>query len=190
MNEKRIIESLNAGETKALQEVYHEYRQPFRLWIKSRFSSVNVETIDDVFSDVVLDFYENVKRGKYSPTASLKTYLFTLGRNKIINIVKKKAMHYTKEHQIIAEVEERTTVNPFQEQQKNEQHTVIQEAMKSLCDDCRNILTNFYYHGLSMNEIADKMGYKNSDVAKSKKNVCYKKLKKQVQELYSKTDFF
>ena len=66
MDEKRIINALTNGDTKALQKVYHQYRQPFRLWVKTRFSSVQVETIDDIFSDVILDFYENVRNGKYS----------------------------------------------------------------------------------------------------------------------------
>jgi len=190
MNEKRIIKSLTQGDTHALQEVYLQYRQPFRLWMKAKFPAVEVEVIEDVFSDVVLDFYENIKRGKYSKQAALKTYLFTMGRNKVINIVKKRSMHNTKEHEIITEVEQRATINPIVEQQKSEQHEVVQTMMNQLCDDCRQVLTNFYYHKMSMEEISKKMGYKNANVAKSKKNVCYKKLRKLIQEKFSKADFF
>ncbi len=190
MNEKKIIKSLTEGNTKALQEVYHHFRQPFLLWVKTKFQYVDVDTINDVFSDVVLDFYENVKRGKYSQQASLKTYLFTMGRNKLINLVKRKSMQLTKQPEIISEVEERSTINPMREQQKNEQFDIIQKKMLELCDDCRNVLTEFYYNRSSMNEIAQKLGYKNANVAKSKKNVCYKKLRKLIQESYSKTDFF
>ncbi len=190
MNEKRIIQSLTQGNTHALQEVYLEYRLPFRLWVRSKFPNVEAELIDDVFSDVVLDFYENIKRGKYSKQAALKTYLFTMGRNKIINIIKKRSMHFTKEPEIISGVEERSTINPILEQQKNEQEEVVKTMMNELCEDCQQVLTKFYYHKMSMEEIAEKMGYKNANVAKSKKNVCYKKLRRLIQEKFSKADFF
>jgi RNA polymerase sigma factor (sigma-70 family) len=160
------------------------------LWIKAKFPAVEVEVIEDVFSDVVLDFYENIRRGKYSKQAALKTYLFTMGRNKIINIVKKRSMHGSKEPEIITDVERRSTINPIAVQQKNEQHEVVKAMMNELCDDCQKVLTKFYYHRMSMDEIAQEMGYKNANVAKSKKNVCYKKIRKLIQERFSKADFF
>ena len=190
MNEKRIISALTNRDSDALKEVYHHYRQPFIMWSSARFSQVDKTVIEDVYSDLVLDFYENIRKGKYKKQASIKTYLFTLGRNKLINITKKSAMHYKKEIDIISELEERTTINPIRQQQLGENNEIIGGKMKELCSDCQNVLTLFYYHNLSMNEIAQKMGYKNANVAKSKKNVCYNKLKKLIQAAYSKADFF
>jgi RNA polymerase sigma factor (sigma-70 family) len=190
MNEKRIISALTDGDSDALKEVYHHYRQPFIRWSSARFSSMDRAVIEDVYSDVVLDFYENIRKGKYQKQASLKTYLFTLGRNKLINIAKRSAMQSSKESEIISDLEERTTINPILEQQSDENNNIVHNKMKELCGDCQQILTLFYYHNLSMAEIAEKMGYKNSNVSKSKKNVCYNKLKELLQEAYSKADFF
>lgn len=190
MNEKKIISALTKGDTNALKEVYHHYRQPFILWSAARFSHLDKTVIEDVYSDLVLDFYENIRKRKYKKQASLKTYLFTLGRNKLINITKKNAMHYNKESDIISNLERRTTVNPVREQQLGEHNAIVKEMMRGLCSDCQKVLTLFYYHNLSMNEIAEKMGYKNANVAKSKKNVCYNKLKKMMKAAYSKADFF
>ena len=104
MNEKRIISALTNGDSDALKEVYHHYRQPFIMWSSARFSQVDKTVIEDVYSDLVLDFYENIRKGKYKKQASIKTYLFTLGRNKLINITKKSAMHYKKEIDILSEM--------------------------------------------------------------------------------------
>lgn len=190
MNEKSIIQALQQGETTALQEVYQEYRQPFLYWARGKFARLDQTIIEDAYSDLVLDFYENLQNGKYSHQATIKTYLFTMGRNKLINITKKQALHYTKQTEIIADVEQRTAINPILSQQENENSNILQTVMKEMCEDCRNVLTLFYFHNLSMEKIAKKMAYKNANVAKSKKNVCYQKFKKLMQAAYEKVDFF
>lgn len=190
MNEKSIIHALQQGDTTALQAVYQEYRQSFLYWARGKFAQLDQTIIEDAYSDLVLDFYENLQNGKYSHQAAIKTYLFTMGRNKLINITKKQALHYVKQNEIIAEVEQQTIINPIRKQQENENSDILQSVMKEMCEDCRSVLMLFYFHNLSMEKIAEKMDYKNANVAKSKKNVCYQKLKKLMQAAYEKVDFF
>ena len=130
------------------------------------------------------------KSNKYKYSASIKTYLFTLGRNKIVNIIQKKITHQRKTDEIVIQEESRTTVSPEATQRQNEQAAVIKVLMSQLCENCRNVLTLFYFHEQSMKEIAEKMNYKNANVSKTKKRECFKKLMKLAKEKYSKTDFF
>lgn len=190
MTEKQLVQELQQRNTNALKQVYQKHREPFIAWASGKFPTVEKVIIEDVYSESVVDFYENILKNKYKYSASIKTYLFTLGRNKIVNIIQKKITHQRKTDEIVIQEESRTTVSPEATQRQNEQAAVIKVLMSQLCENCRNVLTLFYFHEQSMKEIAEKMNYKNANVSKTKKRECFKKLMKLAKEKYSKTDFF
>lgn len=190
MTEKQLIQELHGRNTMALKQVYQKHREPFIAWASGKFPTVETVIIEDVYSEAVVDFYENILKKKYKHSASIKTYLFTLGRNKIVNIIQKKITHQRKTSDIIIQEENRTTVSPEAEQRKNEQAAVIKALMSQLCEDCRQVLTLFYFHEHSMKEIAKKMNYKNANVSKTKKRGCFKQLMELAKDKYHKSDFF
>jgi RNA polymerase sigma factor (sigma-70 family) len=65
--------------------------------------------------------------------------------------------------------------------QDDEQRHKMQLALEELGGKCREILYLFYYRGFSLEEIVEKLGYSNKDVAKSQKSRCLKSLKILVQ---------
>ena len=56
-------------------------------------------------------------------------------------------------------------------------------------ETCRKILSYHYFDGMSMNDIAEKFGYANTDTAKTKKYKCKEKLIRMVKTKYTKSDF-
>ena len=60
--------------------------------------------------------------------------------------------------------------------------TIVSRIMESLSERCKEILTLFYFHGQSMQEIAERLGYGSDTVVKSKKYKCLKELRKRVLE--------
>ena len=72
---------------------------------------------------------------------------------------------------------------------KNERVRIINECINSLGDTCRKILTYYYFDGMSMSDIAEKLGFANTDTAKTKKYKCKKKLDSLVKSQYSASDF-
>lgn len=190
MTEKELVQELKQRNTNVLKQVYQKHKDSFKAWASGKFPTVETETIEDVYSEAVIDFYENILKKKYKHSASIKTYLFTLGRNKIVNIIQKGITHQRKTDEIIIQEESRATVSPEATQRQNEQAAVVKALMSKLCKNCRQVLTLFYFDELSMKEIAEEMNYKNANVSKTKKRDCFKKLMKLAKEKYSKTDFF
>jgi len=58
-----------------------------------------------------------------------------------------------------------------------------------LGDTCRKVLSYYYFDGMSMQEIADRVGFANTDTAKTKKYKCKKKLDELIKTAYSAHDF-
>jgi RNA polymerase sigma factor (sigma-70 family) len=77
----------------------------------------------------------------------------------------------------------------FIEIEKEERIRVIHECLEELGETCKKILMYYYFDGLSMNDIAEKLGYANTDTAKTKKYKCKKRLDELVKMKYTASDF-
>jgi RNA polymerase sigma factor (sigma-70 family) len=189
MRDEDIIRDLKDHNMGALQYLYQEYRREFVKWAAFAYNIDEAEG-DDIFSDAVIDTYQNVISEKYvkSETATLKSYLFEVGKNKILKLLNKQkvsdfhlmrmAMQMERPGNEIADTEiSRETVEK------------IKELIALLDIRCRKVLTLFYFHGLSMEEIASEMEFKSVDVAKNKKLKCLRRMQQLAFERYARTDF-
>jgi RNA polymerase sigma factor (sigma-70 family) len=190
MQDEKIISDFRNHDMSALQFVYQSYRRDFIKWASFKYS-IEPEVAEDVFSDAVIDVYQNVLSERYhkSDRASLKSYLFEIGKNKILNILNRQRISET--HLKIIANQQGSSYNNIFESNKNQEITnKVKELLELIDDKCQKVLTLFYFHNLSMEDIAGEMDFKNEDVAKNKKLKCLKRLQHIAFGRYEKTDFF
>ena len=77
----------------------------------------------------------------------------------------------------------------YQKQDKEERIRIIHECIDKLDDTCKKVLSYYYFDGMSMKEIAEKIGFANTDTTKTKKYKCKKKLDEIIKSIYSEHDF-
>jgi RNA polymerase sigma factor (sigma-70 family) len=190
MDDEKIISDLKNHDMSALQYIYQEYRREFTKWASYKYT-IDIEQAQDVFSEAVIDVYNNVIREKYkkSETASLKSYLFEVGKYKIVNILSTERISGTR-LKMMANQQDKTVNNIFEQNKNQEIVNKVKELMELLDIKCRKVLTLYYFHCLSMEEIAREMDFKNDDVAKNKKLKCFRRIQQLAIERYDKTDFF
>ena len=176
-----LIERIKEGDNEVLMELYKQYRNPFINWAIQNFGS-NAEEAKDVFQEVIVSFYSNIKSGRLtSLTSDVKTYLFAIGRFHLVNLYKKNSRQVTFSGLGLINVEE-----PYESSMENKQEEEhIKETVKNLlnnqCKDCKKVLELYYFKELNMEQIAEEMGYKNANVAKKKKYECLKKVMQSVK---------
>jgi RNA polymerase sigma factor (sigma-70 family) len=73
--------------------------------------------------------------------------------------------------------------------EKPEREKIIAQCLEQLGDTCRKVLMYYYFEEMSMQEIADRLGFANTDTAKTKKYKCKQKLDELVKAQYSERDF-
>lgn len=171
-NDSNFIERLKRGDETCLQEIYSLYRRDFTNWAERKFS-LDQEEARDMFQVTLISFYENVSSGKLTVlNSSLRTYLFAIGKYKILRD-KKKAVMY-------ANLDELPDINMLdndnEPELEKEQQAKVHAALNQLGGDCQKILELFYFQELSMVAIAQVLNYKNDNVAKVKKANCMRKL--------------
>jgi RNA polymerase sigma factor (sigma-70 family) len=179
MTENQLIKKIRDGNQKILAETYQRYRKEFVQWAYKKYNCP-VEDGKELYQISFFIFYDNVISGKLEYMAShLKTYLFGIGKNKILeNNRRNNRFSFDIKEEILKSEEDDQEI----QDQKEYQYQQISEGLQKLGEPCKEILEMMYYHNCTIVDITKKFGYKNSDTAKNQKYKCMQRLKKIVEE--------
>ncbi|QNL48856.1 sigma-70 family RNA polymerase sigma factor [Olivibacter sp. SDN3] len=135
----------------------------------------DIDDAKDVFQEAVIILYDKVTCGDFKLNSKLKTYVYSVSRNLWLKKLTRKGVFTN-----IKDYEERMVVDDDLEKhhEKDQQFTLMENALVRLGEPCKTIIEDFYIHNLSMQEICEKFGYTNTDNAKNQKYKCLQRLKK------------
>ena len=128
----------------------------------------------DIFQDAIIVFYEKIRLGQLELNCTIRTYIYSVCRNLWLNRLRSQKRLTSIDDEIIA-----IPIPPesLEAIDSNERNDLIVQLLEKLGEDCKKVLTHFYFERLKMNEIADRMNFASEQVAKNKKSGCMKKLK-------------
>lgn len=180
-NSNIIIQKLLNGDDTPLYDLYKSYRDEFIVWAKAKYEATEDQS-KDAFQEAVLGFYENVTSGRLTQFSStIKTYLFQIGKYKLLNIQKKEQrMTY---HEALHLIDNGEMVSFMEEKNKAYSQEQISKAIEKLPEDCQKVLKLYYFREYDMDSIARELNYKNADTAKSKKTLCMKNLFNELKKI-------
>lgn len=141
-------------------------------YIKKKFN-LDQDAAVEIFQLAIIILYDNVCSGKLqSIQGNIKTYLIGIARNK--------AYEYLRTRKTSSLDDQDYLINSYileeEEDVKEEQLIIAENALKELGDPCKSLLNLYYYKKKSMEQIAAEMGYSNRDTAKNQKYKCLKRL--------------
>lgn len=170
-----IIERLKAEPEKTMVEIYHDHRNVFISWLCKRYSC-DEELAADCFQDAIIVVFNNVRDNKLTSLSSeFKTYLFSIGKNIFLKEnAKFKTVNMNQDWEPHENMPDSNGGRNFQEEE--ERINKIARSVMDLSEPCKSILKYYYYHSLRMDEIANKLNYKNANTVKSQKIRCMKYL--------------
>lgn len=172
LKDKEIIENILKGrDNEALTPLYRISLPKIRKYILS--NSGSEEDVKDIFQDAIVIFYRHVKTGKFREEGNIDAFLYHVSRNLYISYVTR----YTNRN-IKAEMKEEkdTSENIVQQLIREEKQQLIQRLFEDLGSTCSKLLNLTTFQNLSMKEIAEKMGFSNENVAKTKNYKCRQRL--------------
>ena len=178
VGDQHLLERLRAGDRPLLGHIYQQHRHEFLYWI-TRTTGCNQETARDVYQDTFVALHENVTSGRLVELrCSLKTYLFSVGRRIAAHRLRRR-VHLSLE--ACAECPAEASAYPREEARR----TFVDQQLSHLAPAGQTLLRLFYYDRLSMQQIAQQLGYKNECVAKTAKARCMKKLRFTARQAYA-----
>lgn len=177
MKDSQIFELIKQGDEKTLGILYNKY---YRMMTHMVLSNNGTEQeAKDIYQEALVVFWQKTVSGKLVLTSKISTYLYSVCQNLWRKELERKKRLSN---------EEKDSVE-FQSFESEEKARIIRECLSQLDETCRKTLMYYYFDGLSMQDIADKLGFANTDTAKTKKYKCKKKLDDLVKAQYTKSDF-
>ena len=178
-----LIAKIRAHGASELEPLYIEYRSEFVGWLKKRHSIESSEG-KEIYQQAILTLYENVISGRLTHfSSSIKTYLFAVGKNKVMEWQRKNKGQIYVDHDFeLMEDDDNLAIT------RDADLTIIENAFSSLGNPCEELLKRFYYDQWSIDQITQVFGYKNSDTTKNRKYKCLQRLKKLCITIRSTND--
>lgn len=183
MTDSQLIYEIAHGNGNAFTKLYETYRDEFTGYIRKSFKG-NEDVIFDLYQDSCVALYENIQNNKLSAldlTVKLKTYLFSIGRHKLVDLYRKSDSKG--KSKFIDGIDYTKNYSSEYVDECSEREAIIRQAVNTMTEPCNSILTLYYWEDKSMKEIAELKDYKDADSAKSQKSKCMSKLKAYIKTL-------
>lgn len=177
MNEKEVFERIRKGDEKALEFLYKKY---YRMMTKLVITNSGTEEeARDIYQDALIVFWQKATSGNLVLTSKISTYIYSICQNLWRKELDRKKRLSNEEKDSAVSMDMDTA----------EKEKIIAQCLDQLGDTCKKVLTYYYFEEMSMQDIAEKLGFANTDTAKTKKYKCKKKLDELVKAQFSEQDF-
>ncbi len=177
MKDNEILEKIRGGDEKALDYLYKKY---YRMMIKLVVSNNGTEQEGkDIYQESLIVFWQKAMTAEFVLTSKISTYLYSI----CLNLWRKELDRKSR-----LSNEEKDS-SEYMDNESSERVRIIHECIGELGDTCKRILTYYYFDGMSMKTISEKLGLANTDTAKTKKYKCKKRLDTIIKTKYSASDF-
>jgi RNA polymerase sigma factor (sigma-70 family) len=166
--------AIKANDEKILGELYqHNYPKVESYILKN---SGTADHAKDVFQEAFLALWRNIQLGKFQPEneTAVDGFLYQVSKNKWLDYLR--SGHSTKVVRMNDSLPE-PYVLPADED--NEHIHIIKKHFKTLGENCRKVLTLFYYDNEPLKGIALAMGW-TEETARNNKYRCLEKLREAV----------
>ncbi|WP_026998970.1 RNA polymerase sigma factor [Eisenibacter elegans] len=173
--ETDLIEAIRQGDNKALAYVYKTH---YKVIANLIFQNNGTEQeAQDVYQEAVIVLYENLQDAQFALNCQIKTYLYAVSRRLWLKRLRQKS-RFLPPIQDLEEFVPLSTQDEGRIDEREAHFNLMAQALEQLGEPCASVLKQYYVAQMSMQEIADTMGYNNTDSAKNQKYKCLMRLKK------------
>lgn len=186
MTDNDYIKLIKSNDNKAIAGLYGKLRRPVMSFL-ARYGNLSPDDKQDIFQDAIVCLVNNVQNSDFALTCKLETYLIGIAKNLVSNAMRKTSPVIpidkgTESFDVIDVVDSGDDIELRIE--KDEETSVMRSIFRQMGDNCRLLLTAFYYDDKSYKEIVETLGiYQNEDSAKTAKNKCINKMRSFYENL-------
>ena len=176
-----ILKKIKEGDRKFLQEIYEQNRESFGMWAKRHYD-VQEEVVADIYQKSFVALYYNIREGRLQNLkSSLKTYLFSIGKNMLREHFKDRFIGMIDiNDEIIAGQIDESVMDKYDHAYAKD---LAAKLLEKIGEPCKTVISLFYFQHFSTEAIAERMGYKNRSIAAKRKFICLQQLRAMMDQL-------
>lgn len=188
-----------------VREWYTRLRPEFLRRLTAKYSGLSLYDAENLYQDTFIAVQENLMRGRIKEDTSWSSYIMTIGMNMASKAWRKIGKTDSTDEgfddedddsgsKTARKVQELLKTLPNDEDEtplyKNEEAlSLLGNELTHTPEPCGSIIRLFYYEDMSMDEIAEEIGYRNATTAKAKKSQCMTDLIKRVADALRRAGF-
>ena len=170
-----LRDSVARGDMQCLEAIYVHYKSDFMAFVQKY--ALDEADLTDIYQSSILALYENVTQRKVQDIrATIKTYLFSIGKFKVFNLFKKQG----KVERFDTSEYDRNNTYEMADLTLDRNNLHLTSAMNQLGSICRKLLIMSYYKGIKNKELLDHFDYKNDQSLRANKSKCLRKLRNEI----------
>lgn len=170
------LDKIKQGDNIAFTKMYEAYKDAF-IAFAGKYGIGNEDAIE-IYQESIIALFENAASGKLQElTSSVKTYVFSIGKYKILEFLRasKRTTHLESFH-----LKDDYETIEIKENVLTEKQRLLKLNFSNLGARCQNILEQFYLFGKTIAEIKEFENYENENTVKAQKSRCLKQLKQLI----------
>lgn len=174
-----IIEGIRSGgirRQKLATQIYQQYMG--YVYKGQKRYKLSLEDARDAYADAVTGVCRHIREGRFRGESKLSTYLFKSFSNRCVDKIRRLTSNSNVEWDELVPTMPDKAKTMIQELVIREDTERLLSLMDELGDNCKKILIDSEYYGFNMEEIAERIGFKNAASVSSMKYRCLNKLKK------------
>ena len=184
------MKKLNSNKSANYSSIFDKDEAALKAFYLNNFSSVRSyilansgteEEAKDIYQEAIVIAWRKQQDNSFTEAYenALPAYVFKIAKFKWLDELRRKKNKQSKAKNI--EFYEAETPEPFEENENDKLIGLIIEKLKLLDERCRNLLTQFYYGGKKIKDLAEEYDWTEA-TAKNNKYRCLEKLRKITKE--------
>jgi RNA polymerase sigma factor (sigma-70 family) len=172
----QLIEGIRNRDNRILTIIYKEVFPVVRYYVLSNGGSQ--DDAKDVFQESIIIVYKQIGQDSFKPHTGFEAYLYGISRLIWLKILRNRSIH--DRYLVRIEEPEESYYPPESAMEEELEMRLFRKYFLKLGEECRRIL-QLISEGVSYDEIAGEMGYKNEKVVRNKKYKCKEALIKMIK---------
>ena len=172
--DEQILLAIKNEDQVSMKAFYLTQKHPFISFIQMKFS-LDEETAGTLYQDCYTDMFVNIRAGKLQAPlkASLKTYLFSIGKYKSLNYLRNRVS--TTSNNEFPDI----PIEPEVERslELKEKGKMVRILLQKIGDPCKRLLTLLYIEEKDYDEAGSILGIEKTGTLRKRKFDCLKKLR-------------
>lgn len=179
--QKALVSEIKANNELVLKRLYQNNYKKIEAYILK--NSGTMPQAKDIYQEAFITLWKNVKEDKFSPhnETALQGYLYQIAKNKWTDELRSSRFKKTKSLDAFQHVKEhhKEEDSPTQFEEKERKIALAENAFQHMGDECKQLLSQFYFKKKSLREIAALFNIGEASV-RNKKYRCIQQLKQLV----------
>lgn len=170
-SDQELIQALrNRVQTEsALEYIYSKHYRLMELIVTNNGGSKT--EAEDVIQEAIISLMQMVNREQFRGDAKVSTILYSITRNLWITELRKQTSREARDAAFELQ-QEKEGMDLAAMVARREAHQQIMDVFEQLGQDCKKLLTLFYYHELSMKEMMRQFEFGSEQALRNKKHKC------------------